>query len=196
MAGIDVFTEKILQEAEEKAAAVRRKAEEQAAEIRRKAEEDAQNHLVQAEEKAEREADALAARIHARIEMQDRQAVLAARQEVIRSVISEAKERLAGQEPDAYFAMLAKLAAKAAGASGGELLLSAKDRKRMPADFLEQVQKLTGEGGKTLTLSAETAEIRDGVLIRRGGIEENCALDMLFAEKKESLQDLVYKMLW
>ena len=69
--------------------------------------------------------------------------------------------------------------------------------------FVEAIQgllrnghDLRGQKGGSLTLSDDTADIDSGFILRYGGIEENCSLKALFADRQEELQDLVHKLLF
>ena len=48
----------------------------------------------------------------------------------------------------------------------------------------------------SLTVSRTPADIENGFVLRYGGIDENCSLRALFEEKRETLQDIVNKILW
>ena len=47
-----------------------------------------------------------------------------------------------------------------------------------------------------MSLSEETAGLGGGVILRYGGVEENCSLDALFRDRRETLQDRVAQVLF
>ena len=67
---------------------------------------------------------------------------------------------------------------------------------RLPEGFRDLVKKLAAEKGGSLTIGEESADIENGFILRYGGVDENCSLSSLFAEKKDMLQDLVSRTLW
>lgn len=196
MAGIDVITKEILQDASDRAAEIAAKAQEQAAAIEAEARETAAKNSEAAAAKAERDVAAYDRRVQSQIRMEKREAVLAAKQEVIDQVIEEAYHRLMELDDQKYFDMLEKLIAKNVQNAKGEILFSASDRERLPADFMTRVQSAAERKGGSLTLSKETAGIDGGFVLRYGGIDENCSLKALFDEKREVLQDRVHSILW
>lgn len=196
MAGIDVITKEILQDASDRAAEIAAKAQEQAAAIEAEARETAAKNSEAAAAKAERDVAAYDRRVQSQIRMEKREAVLAAKQEVIDQVIEEAYHRLMELDDQKYFDMLEKLIAKNVQNAKGEILFSASDRERLPADFMKRVQSAAEKKGGSLTLSKETAGIDGGFVLRYGGIDENCSLKALFDEKREVLQDRVHSILW
>ena len=92
--------------------------------------------------------------------------------------------------------MLLRLAAAHALPQAGEMVLSPRDRERLPADFPGKLQEVLPEGA-SLTISARTEPgIQGGFLLVYGGIEENCTFRALFDAKEEELQDLANRVLF
>jgi len=196
MAGIDNITNEILQEAKDKAAAV-------IAEAKKSAEKELENARLEggklaakAKEKAEKDAAAYGTRINSQIGMRKRGAVLSARQEIIGEVIENAAKQLRSLSDSDYFKMLTALIGKHIGSGSGELLLGKKDLARLPAGFADAVAELGKKAGGALKLSEESAEIDDGFILRYGGIDENCTLSALFAEKHDELSDTAAGAIW
>lgn len=196
MAGIDNITKEILQEAEEKASALIAEARKKADGTRDAARRDAEETVAKAREKAERDAANYGGRITSQIGLRSRQAALVARQDVIEQVIRAAKEKLAAQAAEPYFEMIAKLLASVVRGGAGEICFGEKDLARLPAAFTETAKAIAAKAGGELTVSKEAADIADGFILKYGGIEENCTLDALFAEKHDGLVDKVNRVLW
>ena len=196
MAGIDNITNEILQEAKDKAAAVIAEAKKSAEKELENARLEGEKLAAKAKEKAEKDAAAYGTRINSQIGMRKRGAVLSARQEIIGEVIENAAKQLRSLSDSDYFKMLTALIGKHIGSGSGELLLGKKDLARLPAGFADAVAELGKKAGGALKLSEESAEIDDGFILRYGGIDENCTLPALFAEKRDALSDLVHGVLW
>lgn len=196
MAGIDNIKNEILQEAKDKAdeviARARKEAEAQIAEAQAQADGIAKK----AAEKADQEAAAYDMRITSQIGMRKRQAVLKIKQQIIGEVIDEACSRLVTQPDASYFEMIEKLVKKNVRGADGEILFSKKDLDRLPEGFKAKAASLAKSAGGSLKVSDQTADIENGFILRYGGIEENCTLAALFAEKRDMLCDKVNEVLW
>ena len=196
MAGIDNITNEILRGAESKVNSIldeaRGKAEALLSDTEKQCEADSRKKLAKAEEDAKN----YAARIESQAGLRSRQTILTAKQGIIEQVISAAQEKLKGQPAGEYFAMLLTLIEKRVRGGDGEILLSKKDLERLPSDFAEKAAAFAKKEGGTLKVSEAPSEIEDGFILRYGGIEENCTLASLFAEKSDALKDIVHGVLW
>ena len=92
--------------------------------------------------------------------------------------------------------MIAKLIEKNARPQDGEIAFSAADLARLDASAKEAVQAAAKKANGSLKVAKEAANIKSGFILRYGGIEENCSLDALFAEKADLLVDTVNRALW
>lgn len=196
MAGIEGITEEILTRAKNEAAQILAEAEAEATRIKDAAKEESEKMRTQAQAETEEKTAAQKERADSQAEMAQRQAILAEKQAIITEVVALAKEKLRAQDADAYFAMLLQILAQSVRKGEGEMFLAGRDLDRLPADFEKAVQEKAQSAGGTITISKTPIDIADGFVLRYGGIEENCSLDALFAEKKESLHDLVSGMLF
>ena len=196
MAGIDNITNEILQEAKTKAAALTQGASKKADDLLAQAKQQGEEFAAKAAQKAEAEAAAHGERILSQMGLRKRQASLKAKQDIISEVIDAAYEKLHSLGDADYFAMIMKLIGSNVQSGDGEILFSKKDKERLPKDFAQQVQKAAQLAGGSLSISEETADIDDGFILRYGGIDENCTLKALFAEKRDALSDKVASALW
>ena len=196
MAGVDNITKEILQDAENESAKIIGDAQAEAEEIRKAAEADADKTKSDAAAKAEKDAAAYADRIRSQIGMRRKQAVLGARQDVIREVLDRAYQKLDTQDDASYFGMIEKLAEENVQPEDGEILFAEKDAARIPDGFAAKLQDIAAKHGGSLKISDERADVENGFILRYGGIEENCSLRALFAAKQEELQDEVHKALF
>lgn len=196
MAGIDNITNEILQEAENKAAAMSADARKRAEDLLDGARKKCEDIAAKGTERGKAEAEAYASRVVSQAGLRKRQALLKAKQDIISDVIDKAMEKLASRETGDYFAMLIKLVGAHLQKGDGEILFSKRDLERLPKGFPEEAAKLAEAAGGSLTVSKETADIENGFILRYGGVDENCTLKALFAEKRDILSDTVAKTLW
>ena len=196
MAGVDSIVNEILREAKEKA---ERQLAEARAEADKKiaaAEQENADFLAKAAAKADEEAENVIVRAKSASGLRRRQALLVAKQDIIEGLIGKAYELL-DQQPDGdYFSMIKKLLAKAVHSGDGEILFSEKDLKRLPETFAKEIAEIAGKNGGSLKISDKPAAIDNGFILSYGGIDENCSLKALFAEKHDQLQDKAHASLW
>nr|WP_330405914.1 V-type ATP synthase subunit E family protein [Faecalicatena contorta] len=166
--------EKILKEAEAEAAA-------QAEIISNKAQADAENYKQ---------------RIESSCEMQRKQAILRAKQDVIAAVLDKAYNKILNLETGEYFDMIRRMLDKYVLPEEGMICFSAEDLKRMPAGFEAEIQKTAVSKGGALELSREAKEMEGGFVLVYGGIEENCTVKALFDAKRDELSDKVQGLLF
>ena len=196
MAGIDKITNEILQDARKQADRILAEAREKAEAVTAAAAAEAASRKAESSIRADAEVAEYGKRILSQIDMKKRQAILAGKQEIISEVVGEALKKLRTQDDASWFSMIEKLLQKTVQSGDGEILFSAEDKKRLPAGFAEAVSKIAAAKGGTLKVSETAADIRDGFLLRYGGIDENCSLKAIFEEKQEQLQDVVHQLLW
>ncbi|MEE8836450.1 MAG: V-type ATP synthase subunit E family protein [Eubacteriales bacterium] len=196
MAGVDNIIKEILQDADNQTKEILGEAQKKADEIRAAAQAEAEKTETDMAAKAEKDAASHADRIQSQIGMKKKQAILAARQEVIREVIDRAYAKLDAQDDDAYFAMIEKLAKTSVQPEEGEILFSQRDLDRLPKDFEKKLSDIAAEHGGKLTLSDTPAPVDNGFILRYGGVDENCSLKAIFSAKQEELQDEVHKALF
>ena len=191
MAGIDSILKRIAAEAD-----VLKKAREEAGRIRADAavsvagiEEDSARQIARETEEAGKRYASLA-------DSKKRQALLAAKQDLIASCVSKAKDKILSMDTEAYFGVISKLLRKAVAGKEGTLYFSEKDLARMPEGFAAEAEKIAEEAGGSLTVSKETRTMNGGFVLAYGGIEENCSIDALFEEQADALSDAVRKILF
>ena len=196
MTGLEKIIEKIGLDAQNAGAEVQARADEHCAEILS----NAQAECSRIDAQAETDAAALRADILARGEsgaqMQRKNRILTAKQDIIRGVIESAKNKLLGLDSIDYFVLLGKLAEKYAQPGDGIMYLSQTDLARVPAYFRGALAEIGGKKGGSLTLSDEPRELNGGFVLAYGGIEENCTFEAMFEENKERLQDVVREKLF
>jgi len=196
MSGLDKIVEQILSEARETAQKIIAEANTEAAQIAEAARAAGEKELARLMDEASRNAESVQKLADSAAEMNAKRALLAAKQQMIGSVIEEAEAALAALPDDEYFAMLLRLAKKNALPQEGKMFLSQKDFDRLPAGFEDRLNGELAAQGAVLHISKHTRPLDGGFLLVYGGIEENCSLSALFDAQREVLQDQVHKILF
>ena len=195
MTGLDKIMEDIQTESAETVAGIRRDADGQIEIIRAEAQRKADAACAKVREDGERAVSDRLTRARSAAELLHRKKILAAKQELIGETIVQAQQDILALPADQYFELLIKIAAVNAVKGNGEISFNKKDAERLPADFTSRLQAALPQG-ITLTVSAKTADIAGGFILLYDGIEENCSLEAIFAEKREEMQDQVRTILF
>lgn len=193
MTGLEKILTDIRQEAEAQAAAIISEAETQAAEINSEAEKTAAEKTALIEKQEQEKARDIIERAKSSAELSRKKSALKAKQEIIGSIIEEAKEKLRSLPNDEYFAVILKLFAKYKLPEDGTMVFGKKDLARLPAGFETKLAEIST--GKTV-IGTEPGTIPDGFLLIYGGIDINCSFDALFDDAGGELQDIVSKTIF
>ncbi len=146
-------------------------------------------------QKGEEECQRILERSLSSSKLLERRMLLEAKQEILESTLEQARASVSAMEEEAYFAWLLRVICKRALPGDGVLLLSSRDKARLPQDFLRKLQEALPQGTR-LELSPDSREISGGCVLLYGGIEENCSVDALFAAGREELTDLARGILF
>lgn len=196
MSGLDKMKARILEEAESSARDILDRAGEEADRILREAGTAADAAAAEIAAGAVRDSLERKRRAGAAADMQRKQAVLAAKQEIIREVLREAYEEILGLEAERYFGLMEKLLKEYVLPEEGEICFNSRDLERMPEGFSGRIRTIAAEAGGSLTLSETPLDTDGGFLLVYGGIEENCTLKAVFSSRREELSDQVNRMLF
>lgn len=196
MSGLDKMKARILEEAESSARDILDRAGEEADRILREAGTAADAAAAEIAAGAVRDSLERKRRAGAAADMQRKQAVLAAKQEMIREVLREAYEEILGLEAERYFGLMEKLLKEYVLSEEGEICFNSRDLERMPEGFSGRIRTIAAEAGGGLTLSETPLDTDGGFLLVYGGIEENCTLKAVFSSRREELSDQVNRMLF
>ena len=196
MSGLDKMKARILEEAQSTAQEIIDKAKADADAAVQAARESAEAEAAKLMERAKRNAADYGVRVDSSMDMQRKQAILAAKQEVISGVLKAAYDAVMNLDDEKYFEMLEKLLEKNVLPEAGEIRFSAKDLGRMPAGFPDKIKNIAASKGGSLTVSREPEKMDGGFLLVYGGIEENCTISAVFASKREKLSDQVNRLLF
>lgn len=196
MSGLDKMKARILEEAESSARDILDRAGEEADRILREAGTAADAAAAEIAAGAVRDSLERKRRAGAAADMQRKQAVLAAKQEMIREVLREAYEEILGLEAERYFGLMEKLLREYVLPEEGEICFNSRDLERMPEGFSGRIRTIAAEVGGSLILSETPLDTDGGFLLVYGGIEENCTLKAVFSSRREELSDQVNRMLF
>lgn len=196
MSGLEKIVEQIISEAKTTAKKIIDEANTEAAQISQAAKAESEKEAARLLADAAKNAETAQKLADSAAEMDARRTLLAAKQQLIGSVIEEAKTALTALPDDEYFAMILRLAKKNALPQEGELFLSQKDLDRLPVGFEERLNEALAPQGALLHISKQTRQLDGGFLLVYGGIEENCSFSALFDAQREALQDQVHKILF
>lgn len=196
MSGLDKMKARILEVAQSTAREIIEKAKADADAAVQAAEESAEAEAAEILARARRDAADYGMRVDSSMDMQRKQALLAAKQEVIGGVLKAAYDAVMDLDDEKYFEMLEKLLEKNTLPEAGEIRFSAKDLGRMPAGFPDRIKNIAASKGGSLTVSEKPEKMDGGFLLVYGGIEENCTISAVFASKREELSDKVNRMLF
>ena len=196
MSGLDKIKARILEEAEAAARDILDKAGTEADRILREAGEEADAASADTAAGAAHRAQEYERRAESAADMRRKQAVLSAKQEVIRGVLQKAYKEILDLDDEKYFEMMEKLLEQNVFPQAGEIRFNRRDLERMPEGFPGRIRTIAAAKGGSLTLSDAPLETDGGFLLVYGGIEENCSFEALFYSSQEALQDKVQKFLF
>lgn len=112
---------------------------------------------------------------------------------IINNAVDTAVQSLKNMERGEYFKAVETLVIKYSHDGEGELLMNERDRAAVPDGFMESLNKKLKEKNASVSLADESAKIDSGVIIRYGGIEENCTFGALIGEKRDEIRDILFK---
>ena len=148
--------------------------------------------------KGSAECETRAQRLGAAADMEARKAILAFKQEMVSEAFEKAVQSIIGLPADKYIEFLASTAAAASDNGTEELVFNAADRKAHGEAVAKRANAILREKGAQahLSVSADTADIPGGLLVRHGDIEVNCAADIMVRQYRDRLASQVAKMLF
>lgn len=196
MSGLDKITARILEESAAKAKEITDEARQKAEAITA----DGQRRTAEECERINKKAEAGVVNTQDKgktsAQLRHKQILLAGRQELIHEVIDTARQELSSLNDAEYKEFIIGLFKRHLPGQAAELKLNAKDKIRLGADTLEALKAAAGANGAKLTISDESADIKNGFILSYGGVEENCTIDALFDQSMDDMQDKVKDILF
>ena len=185
MNGIEKITARIETDAKGEIAEILREGEAKAAQIRASYQTQADLAAKAAAAAGKEAAQRQAERLESAAQMEAKQMLLAAKQSCLDEAFEKARQQLLGLPDGQYSDLLAKIAAKASRTGKEEIVLSAKDHKRVGAKVVEKANFILGNG--KLTLAPDTREMDGGLILRDGQVEVNCAFETQLRVLREDM---------
>jgi V/A-type H+-transporting ATPase subunit E len=190
MPGINAIVDRINADARAKADEVLSAAKAEAAQILGAANNEAAGIKSLALAAADKTRQERAAFLEARARREYSQGLLKAKREILSGVVDAAKAKAASAPVKEYFADIERWIAANAHAADGVLYMNNADTKRLPKDFVDNINKKLKGGSLVLKQRA----IPSGCVLRYendeyGAVEENGTLEARFDAKADALID-------
>jgi V/A-type H+-transporting ATPase subunit E len=144
--------------------------------------------------KAQRHAEQTAENAVGSCEAVIRKGELQAKSEIVADWIGRAMQKIDEMDSEEYFSTMFNLILSHSSDKKGTLILNKKDKERMPSGYMKMLNDAL-DGQAELELSEEDADIKDGCIIRYGGIDENCTFGALLEEKSDEIKDKLFALI-
>lgn len=189
MKGIEKITARIAAEAAAQSEAILAEAGVKADGIRAEYDKKAQGAYEAALCAGKAEIDQNIQRVGNAARMECKKELLLLKQDLIGKAYQSAKEKIMGLPESEYVAFLSALAGNASADGTEEIVLSEADSARVGAKVVAAANALVEKRGlpAKLTLSETTRPISGGLMLRKGDVEVNCALNSLVEMSRNSL---------
>ena len=192
MNGIERITQRIALDAQDEITDILRKGRAEADEITSRFKAQAESERNALSERNEKAAAEREERLVSMAQMEARKVTLAARQEMVEAAYQEALEKLCDMPDHLYIDALADLMIAASMGGKEEAVFSKKDRERVGQKAVDKANAK----GKTITLSAQTADIRGGFILKGRNVEVNCAFETLVRLQRAETAGAVVRTLF
>lgn len=196
MSGLDQILDMIESQGKQNADALIRSAEQKAEKIRLEGEAKANEEFDRQIERFRSDCDMAYRNACSSADAAARRELLACKVAYIDKAIQTAIERTADLPDSEYFGILIRLLGKHIRKGKGILQLSAKDLKRLPADFERNIHLLAESENSEIELLAEPADIENGFILSYGLISENCSFDSIAESEKNEIRDIAAAVLF
>ena len=188
MGGLEKITEHIINNAKKSADEIINDARKKAEEIKKLSDDENNKLTSENNEKIKAECEKIMQMAASSDRQNERQAVLDAKNSVIKSIIKEAEERIISMEKAEYLEFLKTILKNSQSGENGEILFSETDKMLVDDELIADFEKISGG---VLKISDETAPIDKGFIIRYGKTEQNCSIHSIIEDKYNELTDLV-----
>ena len=188
MGGLEKITEHIIDNAKKSADEIINNAKIKAEEIKDNSENENKRLILENNEKIKAECEKIMQMSAASDRQNERQAMLDAKNKVIKSIIKESEEKIFSMEKSEYFDFLKTILKNSITGQNGEILFSASDKELVDDNFIKDLKSISGGA---LEICDETAPIEKGFIIRYGKTEINCSISGIIEDKYNELTDLV-----
>ncbi|MDY6825899.1 MAG: V-type ATP synthase subunit E family protein [Bacillota bacterium] len=196
--GADRIIERILGDAKARADEIMQGAEEEKEKILSEARQKAENQETHILEQARKDAEEQKRRIIGVAQLEARKEILSSKQELISEAFDQALNKLEDLDDETYLDVIGNMLLEQVETGSEKVSCSARDMKRIPAAFWQEINDKLAQHGKQgrLTLSEETRDIRGGFILLSGGVELNCSFEALLEMQREDLEPEVAAILF
>lgn len=194
MNGIDKIKNRIAQDLQQEAEAIRKKAEEEARDILAGYAQQAQAAEEEILRRGERDARELEERLAGSAHMEDGKARLAVKQEMVDRAFTLALDKLCALEGEEKLALLTRLTLEAVRTGRETVFLSPADRESIGETLVQRVNARLENGA--LTLAAGFRPIWGGVILSDGAVESNNSFESILRLAREGMAGDIVKRLF
>lgn len=192
MTGLENILKHIDEEASKNASITLSEAQEVKSKILADAKIEGEKRCAEIAMKTKEEVKVLLSRAKSAAELEEKKLLLRSKQEAIEHILKQALEQLKQLPTEQYFEILVSMVRKYAAPLPGEIIFSIEDKKRLPNNFEELIDKvLADKEGATLKISNKNRDINGGFVLSYGEVEENCSFEALLLADRENLIDKV-----
>ncbi len=198
MNGIEKITGKILEEANADAQKIIEQAKAEAGKILETYKNKATVAAAELEELGGRQAIAQERKYESNAGLEARKTLLQKKQELIAQAFDTALNNLRSLPAEQYVALLARLAANASENGAEQVIFSPEDKEKHGQQIIAAANEMLKEKGKNgqLTISEKTRPMAGGIVLVRGDVEVNAALDELVRMQRDALSTKVAEVLF
>lgn len=189
MTGLDKLLKSIIDEAEENAQQTILSAQASSKKILEDARLKATQRGFEIVAQADLKAKETINRAKSQAELERKNILLKTRYRLIEEAIVSSKKAILSLPDTEYFALMLTLCENHVLPKKGLMIFSEKDLKKLPRGFKTAVSKIAKSAGGDLKVSDMTRNISGGFVLSYGEIEENCSIDALIDEKRDTIED-------
>lgn len=195
MDGLNNIIEKIKLQNESECLSVIESAEKKAKEIKENAKAELEIVCNKIKADTDEKISVIMSKAKSTADLEYKRVLLLEKGRIVSDIMKEAYNSLCNAESEVYFSNLEKLVLKNAIMGKGKIVLSEKDNKRLPADFLDGINKKLGEG-KELVLSEAFLNTDGGFVLEYSEIKVDCTFSSLIDENADDIKDEISKLLF
>ncbi len=194
MTGLEAILAQIEKDAQSQAEALLSVAKKDAQDTLEEAQKEAEQQSKAVLDNAQVQANAIRERAESAALLEKRDQLLRCKQQLIREALDQVCTSMENAPVEEYFSILLELAVRSAQPGEGVLYLNAKDLKRLPANFQQELDKETPQG--KITVSSTPRDLESGFVLVYGPIEMDCTFPALFRAAYDQLRDAVGTILF
>lgn len=196
--GADRIIERILNDAKNRADEIIEAAEAEKEKVLSNARIRAERQEKHILDQAGKDAEEQKRRIIGAAQLEARKEILAAKQELISEAFNQALDKLAELDESTYLDIIGNMLLSSVETGTEKVVCSARDKKRIPASFWDEINERLARQGKQgkLAPAGETRNIRGGFILLSGGVESNCSFEAVVEMQREDLEPEVAAILF